>query len=128
MAPASGPVETFELGSPFSPQLGTIQVELSQNGGPETLDEILLDPSSGGHQAVNELVLRKESDDLPETRGDEVRGVAKKEGERFGRIFPSLSLLPAMSTQIILKEAKSTISSTMCMALAKPVAWKPMVS
>lgn len=45
----------------------------------EAFDEVLLDPTGGGHDRVDVLVLDEVQDDLAEARGDEVRGVAEED-------------------------------------------------
>lgn len=73
-------------------ETGTVEVELAKNGGAKALDKVLLDTASGGHKGVDELVLGKEEDDLAEAGRDEVRGVAKEEGEGLLGVLALLAL------------------------------------
>jgi hypothetical protein len=50
----------------------------------EALDEVLLDSASGGDEAGDVFVLDEEADDLAETGGDEVGGVAEEDGAFCG--------------------------------------------
>ncbi len=64
--------------APF-PQFRAIHVEVSQVGFAEALDEVFLDPSRGGHERANMLMLDEVEDDLPQPRGDEVGCVAQED-------------------------------------------------
>lgn len=62
-----------------STQVRTIEEEVTEIRRGKTLDEVLLDATSGCNDARDVLVLHKVQDYFAEARGDEIRGIAEKD-------------------------------------------------
>jgi len=52
---------------PLSPEVCTVQVELPQNRGAQTFNEVFLDTTGGRRETIDELVLCQKLDDLSES-------------------------------------------------------------
>lgn len=60
-------------------QVAALELEVSHKGGRQALDEVLLNTTSCGDEAVHEAVLNEEADGLAQPRGDHVAGVGQED-------------------------------------------------